>query len=402
MNFDVKLTIYEGSGQVRELPVGSSRFSIGRGADNDLQIDDKGLSRRHLILDIFDDVVQLTDCGSQNGTMVNRQPVGGSVRLKDGDSILIGYACDIRVHIQAKAQIAAGAANPFKPEAQVGESSFQPYTSSDKKNDGNKVPMIAIASIIGIVFISAVLLLIININSDDKPKPLVKNEDITLPNDANFNSRDVVNNPPPANDNENQSVEVPTNNSSSKMIETLGAKMLSRISKDHQRYIFRESALRDITQTIERLKSSSSTASAIASVRNRKGRILESSKRLGLAGGFGVYAVLAESDARGNDAEQEILGNLAFVATTCGAGTIENALVALAAYKEGTGSVKSHPLLVRIRGKVDPQTQRNVWYLREHNFISEAQYNFVVKFIALGIIAENPGFFGINTEPLAF
>lgn len=402
MNFDLKLTIYEGNGQVRDIPIKTRRFSIGRGVDNDLQIDDKGLSRRHLILDIYDDVVQLSDCGTQNGTMVNRQPVTGPVWLKDGDSIFIGYACDIRVHLQAQAKIGAGAQHSINQTSPHRNSSFRTQ-SGEKNNDGtNKIPIIALASILGIVFVAASLVLIINLNSDNKPKPIVKNESSFPPDDANANTEEFVRVPPPDNANENKSVDLPTNNSSNKMVESLGVKMLSRISKDHQRYIFRESALRDITQAIERLKGSAGTASAIASIRSRKGRIIESSKRLGLEGGLGVYAVLAESATQANDSEQEVLGKLAFVSTTCGAGTIENVLVALAAYKEGTGSVRSHPLLVRIRGKIDPQTQRNVWYLREHNFISEGQYNFVVKFIALGIIAENPGFFGINTEPLAF
>jgi hypothetical protein len=154
---------------------------------------------------------------------------------------------------------------------------------------------------------------------------------------------------------------------------------------------------------IERLKNSGGTASAIAAVRQRKARIVETAKRLSLAEGYAVYAVLAETEGRGGDNDTAVLNDVAFVSTTFGAGTAENAMVSLAAYKEGQGTKKTHPLLARLRrGEIDPQTQRNIWYLHERKLIGDEQYNFVVKFIALAIIAENPKNFGINTEPLAF
>jgi hypothetical protein len=401
MSFDVKLTIYEGSGQVRDIPITSRRMSIGRGSDNDLTIDDQGLSRRHLLLDIYDDAVQLTDCGTQNGTMVNRQPLIGSTRLKDGDSILIGYACDIRVQIrQANHRVAGNLQSGGSANITANNSA----SYGNQPTNSSNVLMIAIISCIGIFVAAGLVILILNLGNDEGKKIPPKNVGIVTPppdNDSNRNDIPVIDTP--KNNNETAISDGPTNTPANKMVEELGARVLSRISKDKQRYIFRESALRDIGQTIERLKNSGNTASAIASIKQRKGRIIEMSKGLNLADGYAIYMVLAESENRGGEGDAAILRALAFVSTTFGAGTAENALVALAAYKEGQGTVRSHPLLARLRrGRIDPQTQRNIWYLHEHKIIGDEQYQFVLKFLALGIIAENPRFFGINTEALAF
>ncbi len=392
----MKLTIYEGTGQVREIPVTSKRFSIGRGTDNDLSLDDKGLSRRHVLIDVFEDAVQLTDCGSQNGTIVNRQPVNGSTLLKDGDAILIGYACDIRVQIR---QAANSYAWSQSPDSVVGRTHNGTRSSTNQKAGSNKVLMMAIGSILGILFIAGGLVVVFNNLNSDPIKNSQKNTDPII------QSIDPKGNETPKPEDNKNIVSPPPEQPpppASKMVEELGAKILARISKDKQKYIFRESALRDLNQMIERLKSSSSMASLIGSVRQRKNAIAEIAKRLNLENGFAVYTILAESENRGGNSDAAILDELAFVSTTIGAGTAENAMVSLAAYKEGVGTKKSHPLLGRIRGKINPQTQRNVWYLHEHKFISDEQYNFVLKFIALGILAENPRFFGINTEPLAF
>ncbi len=71
MQTDVSLIIYdEQTGQAQRVSVGSSRFTIGRLPENDLCLDDTNLSRRHAIIESFDGLVHLSDCGSQNGTYV--------------------------------------------------------------------------------------------------------------------------------------------------------------------------------------------------------------------------------------------------------------------------------------------------------------------------------------------
>ncbi|MCU0693897.1 MAG: FHA domain-containing protein [Polyangiaceae bacterium] len=71
-----------------ELPPG--HFLIGRSPDCQLSLDDPLVSRKHALLIVSDDVVELQDLGSRNGVLVNDERVGASCVLKNGDRITIG------------------------------------------------------------------------------------------------------------------------------------------------------------------------------------------------------------------------------------------------------------------------------------------------------------------------
>lgn len=62
---------------------------IGRGSDCDIVIDDPGISRRHLQIDITDNAVIARDLGSTNGTYVEGHQVPAATLL-DGNTITIG------------------------------------------------------------------------------------------------------------------------------------------------------------------------------------------------------------------------------------------------------------------------------------------------------------------------
>ena len=68
-------------------------FTIGRGSEADLRINDPGISRQHariVVTEIADDVrVHIEDLGSTNGVVVNGQRVT-NVALGDGSRIEIG------------------------------------------------------------------------------------------------------------------------------------------------------------------------------------------------------------------------------------------------------------------------------------------------------------------------
>jgi adenylate cyclase len=66
-------------------------FSIGRGTDNQLPLNDERASRRHaLIHDRGEQGFWIVDLGSRNGTFVNQRRVQQPARLKDGDAVRVG------------------------------------------------------------------------------------------------------------------------------------------------------------------------------------------------------------------------------------------------------------------------------------------------------------------------
>ena len=71
------------------LAVEGERMSIGRRPDSAIFLDDVTVSRDHALLINRGDQWHLDDCGSLNGTYVNRSRID-SQRLEDGDEVQIG------------------------------------------------------------------------------------------------------------------------------------------------------------------------------------------------------------------------------------------------------------------------------------------------------------------------
>jgi pSer/pThr/pTyr-binding forkhead associated (FHA) protein len=84
------LVIRAGGGRVGEsFPVQGERLSIGRRPDSDVFLDDVTVSRDHALLIERSGQWHLDDCGSLNGTYVNRSRIE-SQRLEEGDEVQIG------------------------------------------------------------------------------------------------------------------------------------------------------------------------------------------------------------------------------------------------------------------------------------------------------------------------
>jgi DNA-binding NtrC family response regulator len=67
----------------------SSRATIGRAADNDIVLDQEGVSRRHLELSVSEGGLEAKDLFSTNGIYVNGRRVN-EASLRPGDTLLIG------------------------------------------------------------------------------------------------------------------------------------------------------------------------------------------------------------------------------------------------------------------------------------------------------------------------
>jgi hypothetical protein len=84
------LVIRAGGGRVGEsFALSADRMTVGRGPDADLFLDDVTVSRHHALLIRRGDDYFLDDCGSLNGTYVNRSRIE-SQRLEHGDELQIG------------------------------------------------------------------------------------------------------------------------------------------------------------------------------------------------------------------------------------------------------------------------------------------------------------------------
>ena len=71
-------------------PISRLPFTLGRGSESDLRLDDKGVSRRHVQLSAHNGAVVATDLGSTNGTLVNGAPLRSPVVLTNGSLLRMG------------------------------------------------------------------------------------------------------------------------------------------------------------------------------------------------------------------------------------------------------------------------------------------------------------------------
>jgi pSer/pThr/pTyr-binding forkhead associated (FHA) protein len=84
------LVIRAGGGRVGEsFPIAGERMSVGRRPECEVFLDDVTVSRDHALLIKRGEQWHLDDCGSLNGTYVNRSRIE-SRRLEEGDEVQIG------------------------------------------------------------------------------------------------------------------------------------------------------------------------------------------------------------------------------------------------------------------------------------------------------------------------
>ena len=84
------LVIRAGGGRSGEsFPIRGDRLTVGRRPESDIFLDDVTVSRDHAIIVRRGSDYFLDDCGSLNGTYVNRRRID-SHRLTDGDELQIG------------------------------------------------------------------------------------------------------------------------------------------------------------------------------------------------------------------------------------------------------------------------------------------------------------------------
>lgn len=78
------------NGNVKEIPLNRSRFTVGRSDYNDLVLPRKAISREHCVIYRKGAKYLLRDLGSEFGTLLDQQKVAEDTELKHGSRITLG------------------------------------------------------------------------------------------------------------------------------------------------------------------------------------------------------------------------------------------------------------------------------------------------------------------------
>lgn len=398
-----------------KIEIDSRRFSIGRTPENDLPIADSSLSRRHALIENFEGRFNLSDCGSSNGTFINGKPVTGASELSDWDVLTFGGIGDILVRIEGdeatdgeSRQVSGVSAsrNAAGGEPAQLHSALAPMPSNQSWLTG---PVIAAASAGLIILITVIALLIgSNANSRGGSKPIVTrkqtpvvdndNDDSTRPQNDNASSANI-NETTPTNPGDGESNEL-------SLIETYAGRVMGSISKD-TRLALTQKPLAEISSQVQRYKGTAAFRDQLQAMKRALPQVLATAKSSGIRPALAVYASLAEIDKSGGrgDPAQTAAGvcqSLSRTRAMFGSEEVANdALLWVASLEEG-GALQAK--ITKFSGRVNdsPATIRSVWYLHDHQVISDDTYNLVLRFLAIGVIAQNPPKFGIASDPLTF
>lgn len=372
----------------RQVRVQSARFTIGSAPDNDLVIDGFGLARRHALIECFDGLVQISHCGSTSETLVNGRPIAGVTSLTDRDLILLGNAGEIEVHlISAPEPGAISQSESFNVETSVGSNPAAVRHGSREAIDRRVI--VSLAAVFVIVF---ALLVLFNKQKSQMASPASSSTD---PESKSVSPTSLV-----TEKNGASASEDPV-----RRINKLAMDVMRRISREDKQYDFSDAVLAEISERVRRHSQSPALEAALTAFR-QKGRALQAEiqQERAMEPSLVFYTALAEivSGQTGRDAmstAQSVLQDLRQVRKDYGTDTPDSCLIVVAVRKMKSRSSAGIPASA-VKG--DAFRDRSVWYLHDNGKIDNDAYEFVLNFVAVGVIAQTPRQFGVASDPLPF
>jgi pSer/pThr/pTyr-binding forkhead associated (FHA) protein len=385
----ITLTVIGGARRERRVRVKAQHFSIGVARENDLVLDVPDVARYHALISTFFGIVCVSDRNTRTGTFLNGRSITRPTQLRDGDVIKLGRSCELRVSMQ----------QPLRER----------LTSFSR--GGGKVSS-QVAAITAAVILGLAVILVMAVRTGGGAT-----DDISTVSREHVTPAETAPSPPfsqgvasPLSADETgrgEQVERSERMTPSGKIEADATQVLRRVSRDEFDYSFDEQTIKDITAKVENLSGSSRVQELIKAMHGEVNSIATRARREGVEPGLVILLSLALTD-RGNTDDplatsRAVLPSLKHLHEMFGSSGADGSLIVVAAYAEGQGTARSHPLLERMRHNVkDPLAERNVWFLRHRGVISESTYSLIISFLAHGVVVGNPRAFDIDTDPLPF
>lgn len=380
------------NGHEQQIAVTVNPFSIGRSEGNDLVVHDAGLSRRHALITFFNDIAQVTDCGSANGTFVNGKQINGNENLKNGDVLTLGQNCKIRVQISAVVQNPAPVV-AAPPQSIAGSQSEEKIAGNAELNTPanqslnlpKTSPLLLASAAVGVIILITIIgitFVVLKKKPPAQPQPI----------DLNTQAATMIAVPEtPSLPAESSAGTTPMSVTSNDPFEKSAVQVIRKISDDST-YPFTPKMIAEIKQRADQYNTAN-VLSAVKSLESRGQSVANEARNQGIRPELVFYLGLAETNGGQSgdplNAARQAIPEISFLRAHFGTGQADYALLVIAATRIPGGNKKSHPLLACMRNKVkNPQTDRNIWFLHEAGCLSEGAYDFVLKFLAYSVVAQ--------------
>ena len=415
----------DGNGDDRRVLVAGREFIIGRHSECDLYFPSGQLSRQHVKIESFAEVFVVSDMGSSNGTTLNGAALHDPVSLKDGDVLNLGGGLDIEAEIVSDRRDAAksGAADGISDSAgsSSGTTGGNQNASVSATAGGSSIPtavfIIAPALVILFLVCGGGLLIFSggfsgggnNRNREIsiyRPTPDDSPEDSPTPRPTATVSGNATTVPSP----ESSAQPTPEITDEKKKIEENSSAFMRRIAVNDPTAFLRSNEIDLVNSKLSQLKSSSALAQNLKAVKANAAQFQTLTENTGIKPQFLAVAALAQLGGNaGNPLEvaKSMLPVFNELRVILANNLADDNLLMIAAYNQGkAGKTKDLRNVLEALAKknpsVSPREIRTIWFLKKQGKITDGEYEFALRFLAIGTIAQNPKDFGVNAEAVVF
>lgn len=139
----VELVVLQNGAEGKRIAMSMPVFRIGRGETCHLRPNSERVSREHAEFSIKNDLFQVKDLGSRNGTLVNGKPIETTVTLVRGDHVTVGPLEFVVAFDGVTAPEAAAApAAAEKPKASAPADDIASWLLGDDKKTAAEAPSV--------------------------------------------------------------------------------------------------------------------------------------------------------------------------------------------------------------------------------------------------------------------
>ena len=400
-------------------------FVIGRHSECDLCVGDSRLSREHLLIEKIGDTFVVTDRGSSNGSELNGEAFFDRVKLMKGDRLSLGgFAIEVEIvkggtneTVSPELEIIAGAA----PDSTVSPIPGSASTQTSSQTSAGEIPtsyfVIVALMAFGVLAVLGVFVIlsirstsnidnsnfVYSIDPEDTPKNRKTPEPGNSPKPGSDSpSNGVIT----ANTGNTVTLPTPSNLPGGDKTEQNAAAFLRKIAQNDPRAFVTGEQAAIISGKIKSVSSSPALIDNIASARKNAAAIKSLAVSKNLKPQFlAVAAITSLGGSRGDvlQTAQKMADTLDKLGTQIGNEFGDDCLIMMAAYDQGD-PMKMRNMLQNLATTAteSSRTIRTIWYLKKAGKITENEYDFALRFLAIGAITQSPRDFGVNTESLSF
>lgn len=430
---EIWLKYIDENGEHQRFLVESERFVVGRHSANDLCISSEKISREHLEIERRDERFVAIDCNSSNGTTLNGEKLIEPTFLRSGDKLNLGGGLEIEIEIVSRESEPRFAAPVYSGASATGETglpaaaNISTVSKTNNDSDGGGIPMsfFYLAPLFGLGILLFLGAIVYVSSGGNKTKIAESENDIIVSRDTDVSEDEsetnvrVEKSPRPtieksgSSNSTSNSMPTPDDSPTAKnlpdtvKIEQNSTAFLRRIAQNDPKAFLTSERAQIVDAKIKQLRGSSALADNIKSAKAGAAQIQALATAKNMKPQFLAVAALTKlGDNRGNvlQAAQSMTDILEKLDTHIGSELADDSLLVIAAYEQGAAGefLKMRNMLQQLSNQFpeSSRTIRSVWFLHKNGKISNAQFDFAVRFLAIGTITQNPKDFNVNAEEL--